>query len=139
VEVDSDGTVVCTCSAATPAVSEVAILLHALLPPDTTRAPGGLRYAIHRALLEVEAPPFDSIEDFSRTLARFERGDRADVVRGLVERAIAPTAAINGPERFAPIPISKHQAAKNQRVERRRAGPGADELRRQLREADRQF
>jgi len=141
VEVDSDGTVVCTCSASTPAVSEVAILLHALLPPDTTRAPGGLRYAIHRALLEVEAPPFDSIEDFSRALARFERGDRAEVVRGLVERAMAPTAAFNGPERFAPIPIpiSKREAAKNPRVERRRAGPGADELRRQLREADRQF
>src|SRR5204862_1831449 len=54
VEVAIDGSVVCTCSAATPAVSEIAIVLHALLPPETTRAPGGLRYAIGRALLEVE-------------------------------------------------------------------------------------
>jgi Tol biopolymer transport system component len=137
VEVDVDGTVVCTGAATTPAVSEIAILLQSLLPPDT-RAPGGLRYAIHRALLEVEAPPFDSIEDFSRALARFERGDRTDVVRGLVERSLAPTAAFAGPELFAVTPIGRDETPKARR-ERRRAGIGADELRRQLREADRQF
>src|SRR5262249_30503734 len=85
VEVTDEGSVVCTCSAATPAVSEIAILLQALLPSDP-RIPGGLRSATSRALLEVGAPPFDSIAECSRPLARFERGDRAEVVRGLFDR-----------------------------------------------------
>src|SRR6184192_2397220 len=72
VELTSDGSVACVCCAATPAVSEIAILLQELLPPGKTRVPGGLRYALGRALLEVDAPPFDSIEDFSRALARYE-------------------------------------------------------------------
>src|SRR5439155_15422134 len=130
VEVASDGSVVCICLAATPAVSEVAILLHALLPLEKTRAPGGLIYAIGRALLEVEAPPFDSVDDFSRALSRFERGDREEVVRSLVERSLDRSGAAShsgGPVRVE----ARH-------VERRRAGPGVDELRRQLREADRQ-
>jgi Tol biopolymer transport system component len=140
VEVEADGSVLCTCSATTPAVSEVAILLNALLPPEITRVPGGLRYAIGRALLEVEAPPFDSIEDFSRALARFERGDRREVVRGLVERSFtfAPAYADHS---FSPAPavITREPAKPQPFVERRRAGPRADELRRQLRDADRQF
>jgi len=139
VEVDSDGSVVCTCSATTPAVSELAILLNALLPPEITRVPGGLRYAIGRALLEVEAPPFDSIEDFSRALARFERGDRRDVVRGLLERSLAAAPAYADDSTFSVL-IGREALPKPPRfVERRRAGPGADELRRQLRDADRQF
>ena len=139
VEVDSDGSVVCTCSATTPAVSELAILLNALLPPEITRVPGGLRYAIGRALLEVEAPPFDSIEDFSRALARFERGDRRDVVRGLLERSLAAAPAYADDSTFSAL-IAREALPKPPRfVERRRAGPGADELRRQLRDADRQF
>ena len=141
VEVEADGSVLCTCSATTPAVSEVAILLNALLPPEITRVPGGLRYAIGRALLEVDAPPFDSIEDFSRALARFERGDRREVVRGLVERSFTFAPAYADPP-FSPAPavIAREQAPKPEPfVERRRAGPRADELRRQLRDADRQF
>src|SRR5437763_10715499 len=92
VEVASNGAVICTCSAATPAVSEVGVLLQALLPPGETRVPGGLRYAIGRALLEVEGPPFDTIDDFSRALARFEHGEREEVIRSLVERAESDVA-----------------------------------------------
>jgi Tol biopolymer transport system component len=140
VEVDADGSVVCTCSATTPAVSEVAILLNELLPPEITRVPGGLRYAIGRALLEVEAPPFDSIEDFSRALARFERGDRRDVVRGLIERSlVAAPPYVEDPFLRAAPAARETSARPHTFVERRRAGPGADELRRQLRDADRQF
>src|SRR5581483_1374240 len=140
------GAVVCMCSATTPAVSEIAIFLHELLPPEKTRIPGGLRYAIGRALLEVEAPPFDSIEDFSRALARYEQGDREEVIRGIIERAElgpaapAPFAWRTTPARAAqPAPIVPARPASPARVERRKAGSGVDELRRQLREADRQY
>src|SRR5437763_1055456 len=136
VEVGSNGAVVCTSSAATPAVSEVGVLLQALLPPGETRIPGGLRYAIGRALLEVEGPPFDTIEDFSRALARFEQGDRGEVVRTLVERAASetsprrpfawPSAALAQ----APVAPFIGDAGATRTVERRSAGPGVDELRR---------
>src|SRR5438046_906724 len=80
VELASDGTVVCVGCAATPAVFEMAILLNQLVPPGTPGSPGGLRYTIARGLLEVEAPPFDSIHDFSRALRRFEIGERRAVI-----------------------------------------------------------
>jgi hypothetical protein len=74
-------------SSATPEVSEVALLLRRLLPIGTAGVPGALHYAIARALREVDAPPFDSVEDFSNALARFEHGDSARSWRGLPERA----------------------------------------------------
>src|SRR5205807_2479176 len=74
VELQVDGLVVCRRLATRPAVSEIAILLQALLPPGPV--PGGLRYAMGRALLETDGPPFDSIDDFSEVLARYEKGDR---------------------------------------------------------------
>jgi len=86
--VDSDGTVCCPTCEATPAVSEIGILLQTLLPAPITRVSGSLRYTIARALLDVDAPPFDSLDDFSRALIRYARGDRRDVVRGVLERAI---------------------------------------------------
>jgi hypothetical protein len=86
VHVRADGAVECPGYAATPAVSEIAILLDALVPAGTPHMPGGLRYAIARALLDVDAPPFDSIADFSATLGRFEQGDRTLVVRLLARR-----------------------------------------------------
>jgi Tol biopolymer transport system component len=122
VRISRDGSVVCSSSAATPAVFEIGILLEAM-PPRTgaaRRVPGGLRYTIARALLEVDAPPFDSISDLSAALARFESGDRRAVVRELYARAkpAAPLAAMIFPG------------------DRRRSGPSTTELRRQLREAD---
>src|SRR5438132_6976776 len=130
----SDGSVVCTCSDATPAVSEIAILLQSMLPPGVTRVPGGLRYAIGRALLEVDAPPFDSLDDFSRTLARYEQGEREDVIRRLLDRReparVLPHTPAAPAAPAAPVsPVS---------MERRRAGAHVDELRRQLRAVDRQ-
>src|SRR5688572_15483449 len=83
-----DGRVASSSSAATPAVSEVGRLLEAMLPRGHGQSvPGGLRYAVARALLEVDAPPFDSLQALSSSLARFETGDRPQVVRALVARA----------------------------------------------------
>ena len=77
----------------TPSVFEAATLLQSMLPAGAGQVPGALRYTIARGLLEVVAPPFDSIGDFSRALERFERGDRRAAVRGLLSRVPAPVAA----------------------------------------------
>ena len=116
-----DGVVRCAACLATPAVSEIAGLLDALLPRGgTTRVPGALRYLIARARLEVDVPPFDSIRDLSDVLSRHEQGQRADVLRSLHARA---TTAL--------------RAAQPQRpVDRRAGSPAVAELRRQLRSAD---
>ena len=77
------GSIECRSSCATPAVSEAARLLDALLAESTeTRVPGALRYAIARALLEVDAPPFDSIGALAATLARYEQEPRLVVLLG---------------------------------------------------------
>jgi hypothetical protein len=125
VTIHEDGTVRCRGCAITPSVAEVAILLQALLPAGALRVPGGLRYAVARALHEVSASPFDSIDEFSLTLRRFERGNRNDVVRELFSRARS-ALAMAGADRDPAEPD----------VERRRTMPPASELRRQLREAD---
>ena len=114
---EDDGSVVCRTCEATPAVSEVAFLLQAMLPPQT-RAPGGLRYTIARAVLDVDVPPFDTLEEFSDTLRRYERGPRDVIIARLMQRfaarrALAPRAMVN-----------------------RRQHPRTTELRRALREAD---
>jgi hypothetical protein len=107
-----DGSVTCASCDSGCAVSEIAILLDALLPPGTHGVPGSLRYTVARALLEVDAPPFDSIDEFSHALSRHERGDAAAVIAGVLSRAIIPAA------------------------DRRRSDPAITELRRQLREND---
>ncbi len=139
-----DGSVTCAGSDATPAVSEVANLLQAILPHGPVHVPGGLRYAIARALLDVEAPPFDSLEDFSRALARFERGDRREIVRRLLERS-APAPAVVGLSRrpatlFGPragegVAVDVDPASSSP-SDRRMPTVSITELRRQLREAD---
>jgi hypothetical protein len=133
VVLDESGTVTCTACAVKPAVSEVAILLEAMLPPGT-RLPGALRYTIARALLNVEAPPFDSVEELSAALARFERSDRDAVIRDLVHRARMLTG---GGATAAIIPFKPSVPARF-RPERRHALPAAvaAELRRDLRRAD---
>lgn len=113
------GGVECRACEATPAVTEVAILLQAMLA-TTPHVPGGLRYAIARALHEVDAPPFDSVEEFSTTLSRYDANDREPIIRRLVERAQASAADASA-------------------LERRRSIRSADELRRELRDADRRF
>jgi hypothetical protein len=108
-----DGSVTCRGCEMTPTVSEIAIFVQSLLRADATHVPGGLRYAIARALLDVDAPPFESLAEFSEALARYECGKRSDVIRRLIERS---------------------QTAGGK--DRRRAAVSATDLRRQLREAD---
>ncbi len=103
----------------TPVVSEVAIFLEDLLPPGSPRVPGGLRYTMARGLLNVDVPPFDSIDDFSRDLARHERGNRATLVKRALLRAGRRLD-------LEPVPI----------VDRRRGATSATTLRRELRDAD---
>jgi hypothetical protein len=116
----ADGSVSCAACGTTPAIFELAIFLDALLPAGSAHAPGGLRYAIARGLLEVDVAPFDSLDDFSQALTRHESGPRGDVVRRLLRRAESARA-------FAP----------GGRPDRRRAR--TTELRRALREADAQL
>jgi len=97
VVLNDDGSVSCRGCKTTPTLSEVGIFLHALLPSGSPRVPGSLRYTIACALLTVDMPPFDSLNDFSRDLSRHERGDRADVVRRVLarsasDRAVGPVA-----------------------------------------------
>jgi hypothetical protein len=89
-----------------------------MLPAGSARVPGGLRYTIARALLDVDVPPFDSLEDFSETLTRYERGPRDQIVRRLLQRLDA---------RRGLVPASAAD---------RRRHPHATALRRALREAD---
>ena len=82
-----DGHVGARNCAATPAVSEVGRLLESMLALGCGPLPGGLRYTLARAQLEVDAPPFDSLQAFSASLARFENGDRHRIIRSLIARA----------------------------------------------------
>jgi hypothetical protein len=141
---------VCTGFDVAPAVSEVAILLQAMLA-SAARVPGGLQYAIARALLEVDAPPFDSLAEFSRALARFEQGDRRAAVRSLLgrhlmahrfasdmpSRAAGAAAAVgSSPGVVEPAAPSVGKPASRPAADRRRIAPQVTELRRHLRDAD---
>jgi predicted nucleic acid-binding protein len=118
VYLDADGSVICRACETTPAVSEMAILLQAMLPAESGRVPGGLRYSIARALLDVDVPPFDSLDDFADTLRRYERGSRPQMVRRVLQRLDA---------RRALVPMAMADRRRHAR---------ATELRRALREAD---
>jgi hypothetical protein len=117
VYLSEDGSVLCCGCETTPAVSEIAIFLQAMLPVSGP-VPGGLRYAVARALLDVDVQPFDSLDDFAEMLTRYERGSRAQLVRQLLarfetKRALVPRAMAD-----------------------RRRHPRTTHLRRELREAD---
>jgi hypothetical protein len=120
--IEADGSIV-GLHAAPPATSEVALLLQGLLPPGSPGVPGGLRYAIARALGEVDAPPFASPEDFSIILSRFQTVDGPAVAHGILAHINAGTT-----------PKARET------VERRRPnGATVTSLRRALREADSQL
>jgi len=116
-----DGSVACHGCGSMPAVSEVGRFLESLLA-SAGRVPGGLRYTIARALLDVDVPPFDSLTDLSRDLERHERGNRASVVRRLLARS-------------REIVVVGGVAAAAER-RRSRAAASTSELRRALREAE---
>jgi hypothetical protein len=124
VGIDVRGRVHCHGCAARQSVVEVAIFLQGVLDEFVGRVPVGLRHALARALHEVDAPPFDSGGEFAAVLARFERGNREDVLERLFRRVAESMSdvRVRGPE----TPL----------VERRRAGPTTADLRRELREAD---
>jgi hypothetical protein len=98
-------------------VFDIAIFLDGLLPPSP-RAPGGLRYAVARAMLAVDVAPFDSMEQFSQALAKYEIGPREEVVRRLLQRS--------SPRVVASLPIK----------DRRQPRASVTELRRELHETD---
>jgi len=115
VQLSTDGGAWCVGCDVTPAVFEIAGLLQKLIPPGTPGVSGALRYAIARALLEVDAPPFDSLADFSGSLQRFERGDRVAVVRALIGRRMKPVALHIVPRAQPPRePVSTQEAPPRQ-------------------------
>jgi hypothetical protein len=145
-----DGSVSRIGSDAEPGLAEVALFLHTMLGSGA-KVPGALRYTVARALCEVDAPPFDSLADFSRTLARFEPGDRRAAVRELLERDEltslgSATAPIDSsPRRGVPPEVTVHVPPRARRWPAPQAPPAHDRrhvpsqvtaLRRQLREAD---
>jgi hypothetical protein len=118
--VEPDGTMTCQAGGSAPTIPDVARLLRDLLPSGNPGVPGGLRYAIARALGEVDAPPFESTDDFSNTLARFQTAAGPQVGRGVLAR----------------IDTDEELTARV-RVERRRPkGATVSNLRHALREAD---
>jgi hypothetical protein len=129
VDICEDGSVACRACDVTPAVSEIAIFLETLLSRNPASVPDGLTAAIARALLEVDAPPFDSVEVFSEALARFEQEDRSTVVHGLVQRVRSKS------ESMAVMP-SRSPVVQVPVRDRRHSTPSVEELRRELRLAD---
>jgi hypothetical protein len=124
VSIDADGSVACHGCRTAMSVFEAGTLLQTMVPHGSpTRVPGALRYAIARALQDVVAPPFASIDEFSATLDRFDTADRRAVVSQLFARALPACGRQPAPA----LPVEPTE---------RRRGPSAAELRRQLREAD---
>jgi hypothetical protein len=87
IQLASDGSASCIAADGVPSVRGIADLLLMLLPHGTPNVPAPLRLAIARGLERVEAPPFASLEEFSKVLARFEKGASRDVLRGVLERS----------------------------------------------------
>ncbi|HZT76100.1 MAG TPA: hypothetical protein VFA27_05545 [Vicinamibacterales bacterium] len=66
-------------------VAEAGEVLDALVA-ETRQVPAPLRYTVARARGIVEAAPFASVRDLAPALKRFERGDRAAIVRDVLAR-----------------------------------------------------
>jgi hypothetical protein len=125
--ITEDGHVIGRAGADVRSIPAIGRLLEQLLPVGGRQGvSGGLRYVIARALGEVEAPPFQSLEELARALVRFESGDRVATVRDVFARAAGRACSD-----FVDNPFTG--------LERRRASPASDELRRLLRDADREL
>jgi len=121
IRLGADGSVVCEPCVTRPGPAEIGRLLAEMLPHNgSARVPGALRFTIARALLQVEAPPFDSVFQLSAVLSRHEQRDRIAIVRDLYARAATKSTTTNTATG----------------ADRRRQAPDAATLRRQLREAD---
>ena len=106
IQLGSDGSASCISTDGMPSVASVANLLLTLLPAGTPNVPAPLRYAIARGLEAVEAPPFASLDEFSRALERFEQGASRDVLRGVLQRGARPSRPIAAPFAVAPTPVT---------------------------------
>lgn len=106
VQLSSDGSVTCINTDGTPAVADVAGLLQALLPTKPGQVPAPLRYTLARGSGAVEAPPFESLDAFSQSLARFEAGDRRAIIRSLLQRVAASTSAPDVPAASVMAPVA---------------------------------
>jgi hypothetical protein len=126
VTIRSDGSVAWAKRPGRLSPAEVAILLQMLMT-GSSRVPGGIQYAIARALHDVEGAGFQSVEEFSSVLIRHERRDRAAVLRALGGRVSRIVAA---PDRLKP------GVAGTSSTERRSTPSLVTELRRELRTAD---
>ena len=102
IQLGSDGSASCIAADGVPSVMSVADLLLMLLPHGTPNVPAPLRLAIARGLERVEAPPFASLEEFSKALARFERGASRDVLKGVLQRSGLRSHPIAAPGAAAP-------------------------------------
>jgi hypothetical protein len=116
VEIDSDGGARCRSSQGEPDVPALAALLDRLLPKSGI--PAALRYTVARGLGVVEAPPFESVDDFSQAIVRFETGDRAEIIRGLLAR-LRPSRPVVVPTSSPVVPPSRVAAAPAPRVRAR--------------------
>ena len=100
------------------AIPALACLLEHLLPPPgkavEPRVPAGLRYTLIRARGGVTAPPFQSLQEFSESLERFEHGDRKALLAALFGRT-ALEAQAHRKEQTAPptkqAPVTAKPAA----------------------------
>src|SRR5580704_11075817 len=118
--ITEDGDVIGRAGADARSIPAIGRLLEQLLPVGGRQGvSGGLRYVIARALGEVEAPPFQSLEELARALVRFESGDRVALIRDVFARAAGRACSDIVDNPFAGL-------------ERRRASPASDELRRLL-------
>jgi WD40-like Beta Propeller Repeat len=105
-----DGSASCISTAGVLTVASVADLLLTLLPPGTPNVPAPLRYTIARGLQIVEAPPFKSLDEFSRVLERFEKGASRDVLTGVLERGARPSSPIAQLSGVPPTPVTSRAA-----------------------------
>jgi hypothetical protein len=102
VQLGSDGSASCISTDGVLSVAGVAGLLQTLLPRGTPDVPPPLRYTIARGLEAVEAPPFGSLDEFSKALERFEKGPSRDVLRGVLQRAVHSSRPVAAPVASGP-------------------------------------
>jgi hypothetical protein len=148
-----DGSLTYAASNCAPTISELATFLQTILA-SSGKVPGALRFTIARALRDVVAEPFDSFEDFLRSLARFDPPDRRAALCQLMARylsadgrdvSVAPIDSAGKVESSPIVSVRVQPSAPRllQRPsvsrERRRVGRQATALRRDLREADRRL
>ena len=110
IQLGADGSASCIAADGVPSVMSVADLLLTLLPHGTPNVPAPLRLAIARGLETVEAPPFASLEEFSNTLARFEKGASRDVLRGVLQRSGLRARPIAARIPVPPTPMTARRA-----------------------------